>query len=257
MSTRQPSGLLPRVADPDAGTGVAALSNTLTGSFVTATAEAFLPQSRELNQSTRVTITDNGPQGTIDVAVDAATDALLTELSTAGLVTVSASTIPNARVLTAGTGISVTDGGAGGLVTIAATGAATETTVVVTFTLVPSDASIGNSPATFDLSLVFRKSGSFASVYLPPSPAFNGGTLGFSLIASAAGVVPVGYRPVTTNALGFMPVFYGGAPTASALVVLTTGQLFTNWAGFAGILYNWPAGVGAGWNAATIPYALL
>ena len=132
--------------------------------YVVMALNGTLTNERKLTAGTRITITDGGAGGDVTIAADASpvtslvagTNITLSPASGLGDVTITAAsgsgaptdaqyvtlatdaTLTNERVLTAGTGITLTDGGAGSTVTIAASGSG------VTF---PLEGSAGSAAA--------------------------------------------------------------------------------------------------------------
>lgn len=94
-------------------------------SYVTVGAEPFLQNERRLVAGTNVTIDDSGPGGTITINAQATGGGGGGAPTNAQYVTLATnSTLTDERVATAGTGISLTDAGAGSTVTIANTASA-------------------------------------------------------------------------------------------------------------------------------------
>jgi len=112
--------------------------------YVTLGADPTLTAERVLTAGSNITLTDNGPGGTLLIAATAPApqpaappDALYVTLATDPTLTAE-------RVLTAGANITLTDGGPGGALTIAAAGGGGGAPTTASFITAVAEAALGN-----------------------------------------------------------------------------------------------------------------
>lgn len=222
---------------------------TTTASVITAVADATLVSSRVLGAGTGIAVADGGPQGTITVSLSPATAALVAALASGRIVVQNLTPgIPESRVLTAGAGITLTDGGAQGPLTVAQSLPVTSTSATISFVATPVPASVGNS-GNFNQVWTFVKVGTvvYATVR---SVSFNGGTLGFTSITGSG--IPAGYRPaVSTVCPQGSLIGVASVPGISAFFVTAAGDVGTAWTTSG----SWPIGPGSGWTDAVIQWS--
>ncbi len=252
-----PQGLLPRVLDPSSAAGVSALSATLTGTFVTATPQGALPQSRELAAGTGgISVTDNGAQSTIVVenTLEGANPSV-----TGGAIDLYLSKVTdrlNFKSLVAGTGITLTDATpTTNDVTIASTGAAI--TGPVTHEMHwDLDDGVTPIPDAFTNTWTLYKVGRIVTAFTGTTGYTNPSILDAFVTTSAGTEFPAAYRPFTdivqpaiiTQGAG------PGVPATSGFLFELGGQVTPLWVGrepwpqaqyywAAGSLIDWPTQV--------------
>lgn len=164
----------------------------------------------------------NFSSGTKDVAIDVPA-AVVASIFTGSFLTLgSVSYLPNERVLTAGSGISIVDGGAGTTATISASGSGTVTSVAMT---VPGILSVSGSPVTTSGTLALSLATQAANLVFAGPAAGGAATPTFrSLVAADIPDLSSVYAPVAS-----LDGYVALAPATTARNVITpTGTGVSN-----------------------------